>query len=255
MENFRDALDSYGLRDLGFSGLPWTYDNKKPGRRNVKVRLDRGVADQEWMSRFGDASVTHLTSPCSDHCPILLQVLKEDVTRWSSKQPYYEIMLKRDPAFEDCVKEKEATSGDLGVIHNAVKRVLTSLKKWSSVHFGSVRKELDRLRERLAEVQADGSNEDDIKQAIRDMNKMLYREEMLWLQRLRVSWSREGDQNTKFFHQSAVCRTREIVLGNSRRTTVSGVLISEVWKVWQMIVSRIYIRDQDVQPHEVVNLF
>ena len=69
MADFRETLDVCGLKDLGFSGLPWTYDNRKSGGRNVKVRLDRGAATQSWLNRFFDASVTHLTSPCSDHCP------------------------------------------------------------------------------------------------------------------------------------------------------------------------------------------
>lgn len=42
MEQFRDVLAECDLKDLGFSGTPWTYDNKKRGSRNVKVRLDRG---------------------------------------------------------------------------------------------------------------------------------------------------------------------------------------------------------------------
>jgi hypothetical protein len=42
MAAFRDVLDFWGLQDVGFTGTPWTYDNKKPGPRNVKVRLDRG---------------------------------------------------------------------------------------------------------------------------------------------------------------------------------------------------------------------
>ena len=52
MAEFREALDLCGLTDLGFSGIPWTYDNKKSGARNVKVRLDRAVATQDWANRF-----------------------------------------------------------------------------------------------------------------------------------------------------------------------------------------------------------
>ena len=44
MINFQDALEACGLTDLGFSGHPFTYDNRRSGRANVQVRLDRAVA-------------------------------------------------------------------------------------------------------------------------------------------------------------------------------------------------------------------
>jgi hypothetical protein len=52
MSVFREVLDFCNIRDIGFSGVPWTYDNRKEGARNVKVRLDRGVATQEWINCF-----------------------------------------------------------------------------------------------------------------------------------------------------------------------------------------------------------
>jgi hypothetical protein len=45
MAAFRDCLQVCELKDVGFSGLPFTYDNKRAGNSNVRVRLDRVVAD------------------------------------------------------------------------------------------------------------------------------------------------------------------------------------------------------------------
>ena len=47
MIDFRDVFELCGLGDLGFSGLPYTYDNRRHGRANVKVRLDRAVANNQ----------------------------------------------------------------------------------------------------------------------------------------------------------------------------------------------------------------
>jgi len=45
MMDFREVLSYCDLHDLGFSGLPWTYNNNQAGGRNVRVRLDRSVAN------------------------------------------------------------------------------------------------------------------------------------------------------------------------------------------------------------------
>jgi hypothetical protein len=55
MLDFREVLSYCDLHDLGFSGLPWTYDNKQAGDWNVRVRLDQAVASPSWMNWFPDA--------------------------------------------------------------------------------------------------------------------------------------------------------------------------------------------------------
>lgn len=40
MDEFRLALDACNLVDLGFVGYPYTWNNKRPGAANTRLRLD-----------------------------------------------------------------------------------------------------------------------------------------------------------------------------------------------------------------------
>ena len=52
VEAFREALDSCQLQDLRYRGYAFTWSNKRPGDANTKIRLDRGVANEEWRVKF-----------------------------------------------------------------------------------------------------------------------------------------------------------------------------------------------------------
>ena len=67
MSHFREILSWCNLYDLGYHGPEWTYDNKQQGRKNVRARLDRGVASPEWSELFRNASVLHVITSRSDH--------------------------------------------------------------------------------------------------------------------------------------------------------------------------------------------
>lgn len=68
MQGFRDVVDFCNFQDLGFNGVPFTWDNRQDGEANVKVRLDRFLADPAFVQLYTATTVKHTPSPRSDHC-------------------------------------------------------------------------------------------------------------------------------------------------------------------------------------------
>lgn len=197
MVAFRDALADCGLTDLGFSGLPFTYDNGREGDDNVKVRLDRAVACSEWRDLFGDAVLHHLVSSRSDHCPLFLEIRKENWERHKPRIFRYEIMWERLESLAEEIKMAWCTDPSregLGGVVTALKHVQVALLSWSRNKFGRVTAELEELRVKLEEAKSDPlCSTSDLRRISDKMDELLYREEMMWLQRSRIAWLKEGD--------------------------------------------------------------
>ncbi|KAF4379337.1 hypothetical protein F8388_013555 [Cannabis sativa] len=68
----RNFLDDTGGVDLGFQVVRCTWQNARKGVKNVRKRLDRGLADASWCIKFPNAKVLNLPILGSDHSPILL---------------------------------------------------------------------------------------------------------------------------------------------------------------------------------------
>ena len=74
MEAFKGCLDKCGLVDLGFIGKKFTWCNGRDGVSRTKLRLDRMVANEEWLKRFPNARVFHTAMSILDHCLLKLKL-------------------------------------------------------------------------------------------------------------------------------------------------------------------------------------
>lgn len=72
MELFREVLHECCLFNIGYVGSWFTRERGNLSGNNIRERLDRGVANKKWLSKFSSAKVKHLTFATSDHFPLLL---------------------------------------------------------------------------------------------------------------------------------------------------------------------------------------
>lgn len=145
MRDFYHCLEDCGLEDLGFVGNPFTWTNKQAGANNIQERLDRGVANSLWWSKFPQVRVTHLTRVLSDHCPILVDWAGRKKTGGLEKRVKlfrFEDMWLQEA---DCTKVIRNAWGTTDLMFN-ISRCRGALSAWSKIHFGNLPKEIDKCK-------------------------------------------------------------------------------------------------------------
>ena len=215
MQSFRDALDFCWLKDVGFSGFPFTWCNRRPRDHNVWVRLDRGVATVNWVLRFPSTRVHHLDAFHSDHKPLLLCTDSEFKRFYRKGCPFrFEAMWIKEESCESLVQDSWGVSNEAGLVMSFNKKIFVcqeKLKEWNRSTFGLVRNTLTKKLKELQLVEESGGYTtipNHVYQLRSDIDKLKRREECMWKQRARTVWLKEGDQNTRYFHCRASQRNK-----------------------------------------------
>lgn len=154
MREFRDVLAECELWDLGWKGTPFTFTNRRKGNQEMRARLDRAVANKEWMMDFPNASVTHGFANHSDHKPIIIDLDGEAKEKRSRKQKMFkfEPMWLRDPSFNQTVEHHwRSVSMVQGILFSKLRSCGEALSQWNKTSFGNVQHKVQALKKELIE--------------------------------------------------------------------------------------------------------
>ncbi|KAL8115437.1 hypothetical protein AgCh_022072 [Apium graveolens] len=77
MEGFKQTIEECGLVDLGFKSEAFTWERARGIERWVWKRLDRGMANVDWLELFPSAVVKVLEVSSSDHPPLYLMLNRQ----------------------------------------------------------------------------------------------------------------------------------------------------------------------------------
>ncbi|KAA3453480.1 reverse transcriptase [Gossypium australe] len=208
METFRDTLANCGLMDVGFSGTWFTWERGNLSETNIRERLDRGVANEKWLTLFPMGRIQHLPFIISDHCPLLLTT-DSDNTIIRNRRFHFETWWTMEESFEGVLRNIWESSSE--PLIQKLKTLQVGLEQWAKTlkrKKGVLKKKLTEDLESLL-----GKDRDDetlaklIDTKIR-LNLEIDKEERYWEQRSRVNWLQFGDRNTAFFHKSATTRKK-----------------------------------------------
>ncbi|KAM3224293.1 hypothetical protein ACQJBY_057591 [Aegilops geniculata] len=145
MELFRNCLDDCGLVDLGFSGPKFTWTNRQDAQCNVRVRLDRAVANGDFTAMFEFYHVDNIITTTSDHYAVAISL--DSQLLMGDRPPVqhnfrYEAMWRRAEGYigvvENAWKAHATGTRSLHETWSVLNHVSGALKEWSKEAFGSV---------------------------------------------------------------------------------------------------------------------
>jgi hypothetical protein len=208
----KDLLFDLGAVDLGFAGCKFTWWNKRWGKGAIRERLDRAISSPEWRLKFPNANVLHLGAINSDHAPLLIDT---NPTEESAPRPFrFEAMWSKDPRCGDVIKQawnSEVYGSHAFILCRKQFHTATTLKKWNRDVFGHCQTKIKELNSRIEKMQMQDITEQNAKHEAAlqgELNEWLRRNEVLWRQKSRETWLKDGDKNSKFFHLSTVIRRK-----------------------------------------------
>ncbi|KAJ9536236.1 hypothetical protein OSB04_un000585 [Centaurea solstitialis] len=207
MIDFFECLQDVELFDVVYSGIQYTWCQKPKEESGIRRKLDRVLANVTFTSIFQDARVRFMPRGISDHCPSILS-FKGGI----GKRKFgfrFDNFLVEHPRFLQIVKDAwnvQINGSFMFRLTAKLKALKTPLRKLRS-SYGNLSSNVHKLKIELDVVQLacdmDPFN-DELKEdlmALRGAYQQALRdEEVAARQRAKVRWLREGDSNTRFFH-------------------------------------------------------
>lgn len=148
------------------------------------LRLDKALATNDWVDRFGEVRVHHLVDSTSDHCALFLSDPKVPKLPRTRRFHFESMWTKREEC-KDIIEAAWCSGNDLSTptgVASALSACAADLKAWSLATFGQIPNVIQEKRKRLSfliQLDSVGSLREEINQVRKEINDLLDNEELL----------------------------------------------------------------------------
>ncbi|KAL8128213.1 hypothetical protein AgCh_014971 [Apium graveolens] len=204
MEGFRKTIEDCNLLDLGYQGEWFIWEKSRGTVRWMQERLDRGLANKEWMELSATVQVMEVST--SDHLPLYLTLNRQVYIPKAHRFRFENMWIKEDECRNlvlDCWNGIEGFN-----IIEKMALVCAKLEEWGGGMIKEMRIQIQNCKKDLRKYRSrrDVEGIQKYNKVMWEFMRLLEKQEIYWQQRAKQFWLREGDKNTRFFHKYAPAR-------------------------------------------------
>lgn len=199
---FNDTITNCGLRDFNFDGSQYTWEKARGKPDWTKEKLDRILVSDSWLDVFNGATTTSFEAPSSDHLPLALWPVAVD-PRYKRKSFKFENIWVKEAQCRVIIQNSWNLTKGLPLT-NRLEICSHEIWKWGKKRTRNFQSEIDNCKRRMSFLR-DKSNRASILNfdlAQKQCLQLLNQQSLYWKQRAKAFWLKDGDTNSKFFHES-----------------------------------------------------
>lgn len=205
---FNDCLQEAGLYDLDILGHQYTWERGRNTDHWIEIRLDRVLANSQWLDLFPTSKVYNLEGSPSDHSPLLV-IPESQLTSVRQHKFRFENAWLLEPACFQIVKDCWEGQDSLSVMQK-LRGCAENLQIWGREITGCFKKRIKecKYKLRILRNKRDSKSVEEFQLTKKQLFLVLDQREIFWRQRSKQLWLQAGEKNTKYFHASCNIRRR-----------------------------------------------
>ncbi|KAF3785246.1 hypothetical protein EJ110_NYTH28361 [Nymphaea thermarum] len=214
---FANFINCCNLTEISNPDIKYTWTNNRMGLANVMSKIDHCFVTPAWIEfMFNCNELMILPRTCSDHNPIILNAYYRRIE--ASGRPcfrFYNFWMKEiecQNIIKDCWRQSVQGCPLIRIIKK-LELVQTMVSPWAKRYGRDFETKINDIKNDILRMQMEVENgnlnaiqkETDHRE---QLNHILLMEDIYWRQKSRIKWLKDGDANTKFFHESVKSRRR-----------------------------------------------